>query len=97
MTERAFTRHGVTDQKIERHMMTAVRTSAPAIPVTGYGCPNGYEPSRLPNVLDNQLSDEDEVVILTRRPPLTPGRLLVPISVRGPQIQHSFTVSVLHA
>jgi hypothetical protein len=34
-------------------------------------------------LLDNRLADGDEVVRLTRRPPFTsPGRFLVPISVR---------------
>jgi hypothetical protein len=33
--------------------------------------------------LDNRLTDGGEVVSLTRRPPFTPGRFLVLISVRG--------------
>jgi hypothetical protein len=52
------------------------------LPVTGHGGPQSCETSRLPHFLDNQLTDGSEVV---RRAgsPLTPGRFLVLISVRG--------------
>jgi hypothetical protein len=43
----------------------------------------GCETSRLPHFLDSRLTDGGEVVSLTRRPPFTPGRFLVLISVRG--------------
>jgi hypothetical protein len=43
-----------------------------AIPVTGRGGPYGCETSRLPYILDNQLTDDGEVVSLTRRPSFTP-------------------------
>jgi hypothetical protein len=53
------------------------------VPVTDRGGPYGCETSRLPYFLDNRLTDGDEVVSLTRRPPFTPtGRFLVLISVR---------------
>jgi hypothetical protein len=54
-----------------------------AIPVTGREGPQGCETSRLPHFLDNRLTDGGEVVSYTRRPPFTPGRFLVLISVRG--------------
>jgi hypothetical protein len=38
------------------------------------------ETSRFPHFLDSRLTDEGEVVSLTRRPPSTPGRFLVLIS-----------------
>jgi hypothetical protein len=38
--------------------------------------------SKLPHFLDNWLTDGSEVVSLTHRPPFTPGRSLVLISVR---------------
>jgi hypothetical protein len=53
-----------------------------AIPVTGRGGPQGCETSRLPHFTDSRLTDGGEVS-LTRRPPLTPGKFLVLISVRG--------------
>jgi hypothetical protein len=56
------------------------------IPVTGRGGPYCCEMSRLPHFLDNRLTDGGEVVSLTRWPagrPLSPGRFLVLISVRG--------------
>jgi hypothetical protein len=37
----------------------------------------------LPHFLDNRLTDGGKVVILTRRPPFTPQKFLVLISVRG--------------
>jgi hypothetical protein len=54
-----------------------------AIPVTGRGGPQGCEMSRLTNFLDNRLTDSGEAVSLMHRPPFTPGRFLVLISVRG--------------
>jgi hypothetical protein len=42
-----------------------------AIPVTGRGGQDGCELLRLPQFPDNQLTDEGEVVSLTRRPPFT--------------------------
>jgi hypothetical protein len=53
-----------------------------AAPVTGRGGPQGWETSRLPHFLDNQLTDGGEVVSLMGRP-LPTGRFLVLISVRG--------------
>jgi hypothetical protein len=53
------------------------------IPVTDRGGSYGCETSRLPRFLHNQLSDGGEVVSLMHRPPLIPGRFLVPISIRG--------------
>jgi hypothetical protein len=54
------------------------------IPVTGREGPLGCEMSRLPYILDNRLTEGNEVVSLTRRPPFTPtGRFLALISVRG--------------
>jgi hypothetical protein len=38
------------------------------VSVTGRGCPQSCEMSRLPYFLDNQLTDVGEVVSLTRRP-----------------------------
>jgi hypothetical protein len=46
-----------------------------AIPVTGHRGPYGYETSRLPHFLDSRLTDGDEVVSLTHRPPFTPSRI----------------------
>jgi hypothetical protein len=43
-----------------------------AIPITGHGEPESCETSRLPHFLDNRLTDDGEVVNLTRRPPFTP-------------------------
>jgi hypothetical protein len=54
-----------------------------AIPVTGRDGPYGCETSRLPYFLENRLTDGGEVVSLTHRPPFTPTRFLVLISVRG--------------
>jgi hypothetical protein len=41
------------------------------IPITGRGGPYVFETSRLPHSLDNRLTDGDEVVSLTPRPPFT--------------------------
>jgi hypothetical protein len=46
-----------------------------SIPVTGRGGPQDCETSRLPYFVDNQLTDGDEVVSCTRRPPLTPRKI----------------------
>jgi hypothetical protein len=54
-----------------------------AIPVTGRRVPYGCATSRLSHFLDRLLTDGGEVVSLTNRPPFTPGRFLVLISVRG--------------
>jgi hypothetical protein len=56
-----------------------------AIPVTGRGGTQDCKTSRLSHFLDNRLTDGGEVVSLTRRPAAlySPGRFLVPISVRG--------------
>jgi hypothetical protein len=53
-----------------------------AISVTGRGDPEGCEPSRLSHFLDNRITDGAEVTLRAGRP-LTPGRILVLISVRG--------------
>jgi hypothetical protein len=54
-----------------------------AISVAGRGGPYGCETSRLPHFLDSGLTDGCEIVSLTRRPPLPPGKFQVLISVRG--------------
>jgi hypothetical protein len=48
-----------------------VQHKGEAIPVTGRAGPQGCETSRLPHVLPNRLTDDGEVVSLTRRPPFT--------------------------
>jgi hypothetical protein len=55
------------------------------IPVTARGGPYVYETSRLPHILDNRLTNGDELVSLTRRPAtIYPPRIFLPlISVRG--------------
>jgi hypothetical protein len=50
-------------------------------PVTGRGGTQGCETSRLPHFLDNPIRDGGKVVRLTRRPPFTPRKFLVFISV----------------
>jgi hypothetical protein len=52
-----------------------------AVPVKGHGGPQGCEMLRLPHSLDCWLTDGGEVVSLMCRPPFTPGRCLVFISV----------------
>jgi hypothetical protein len=49
-----------------------------AIPVTGREGPYGCEMSRLSHFLDNRLTDDGEVVSLTRRPPFNPRRMSRP-------------------
>jgi hypothetical protein len=44
-------------------------------PATGRGDPHGCETSRLLYFLDNRLTDDGEVVSLTRRPPFTPRKI----------------------
>ena len=46
-----------------------------AVPVTGHGVPQGFETSRLQHFLDNRLTDDGDVVSLTRRPPFTPRKI----------------------
>jgi hypothetical protein len=48
----------------------------------------------LPRFLDSRLTDGDEVVDLTRRPPLTPGRFPVFISIRGRVVPRGHCVAV---
>jgi hypothetical protein len=48
-----------------------IKRKGKAIPVTGHGGPYGYEASKLPNFLDNRLTDGGEVTSFTRRPPFT--------------------------
>jgi hypothetical protein len=43
-----------------------------AIPVTDRGGPEGCEWSRLPHFLESRLTDDGDVVNLTRRTPFTP-------------------------
>jgi hypothetical protein len=43
--------------------------------ITGRGCPQGCETSRLPHFLGNRLTDGGEVVSLKLRPPFTPRRI----------------------
>jgi hypothetical protein len=45
------------------------------IPVTGHGDPWGCETTRLPQFLDNRLTDGGEVVGLERQPPFTPRKI----------------------
>jgi hypothetical protein len=54
-----------------------------ALPVTGRGGPYNCERSRLPDFLDSRFTDGGEVLSLTRRPPFTPRRFLVLVSVKG--------------
>jgi hypothetical protein len=49
-----------------------VKVKRKAVPVTGRGGPQSCEASRIPHFLDNRLTDDGEVVSLTRRPPFTP-------------------------
>jgi hypothetical protein len=45
------------------------------IPITGRGGPHGCETPRLPPFLDSRLTDDGEVVSLTRSPPFTPRNI----------------------
>jgi hypothetical protein len=51
--------------------------------VTDRGGQYDCETTRLPHFPDNWFTDGGKVVNLTRRPPFTPERFLVLISVRG--------------
>jgi hypothetical protein len=42
-----------------------------AIPIPGHGGPYGCETLRVPQYLDNRLTDGGKVVSFTRRPPFT--------------------------
>jgi hypothetical protein len=48
------------------------------IPVTGRRCPYDCETLRLPQILDNRLTDGVEVISLTRRSYFTPRKILGP-------------------
>jgi hypothetical protein len=61
----------------------SVKIKGEIIPVMGRGGPQDCETPRLPNFLDNRFTDGGDVVSLTRRPPFTPGKFLVFISVRS--------------
>jgi hypothetical protein len=54
------------------HRTLWVPAKSKAIPVTGHEGPQGCEMSRLPHLLDNQLTEGSKVVSLTCRPPITP-------------------------
>jgi hypothetical protein len=74
---------GSEDWSILTHNKQFQNGKSKAIPVTDREGPYGCETSRLPHILDNRLTVGGDVVSLTRRPPFTPGRFLVLISVRG--------------
>jgi hypothetical protein len=57
------------------HRKTVKGTKGKAIPVTGRGGPYGSETSRLPQFLDNRLTDGGEFVSLTHRPRFTPRKI----------------------
>jgi hypothetical protein len=60
------------------------RCKGKGVHVIDRGGPWVYETSRLPEFLDNWLTDGGKVVTLTHRTPFTPpGRFLILISVRG--------------
>jgi hypothetical protein len=71
------------------HVQVSIKCKA--IPATRHGGPYDFETSRLPHFVDNLLTDSGEVVSLTRRPPFTPERFLVLISV-GYCVDHRATV-----
>jgi hypothetical protein len=52
-----------------------IKVKGKAIPVTGREGPEGFETSRLPQSIDNRLTDGDESVSPTRRPPFTPRKI----------------------
>jgi hypothetical protein len=54
--------------------MNEVKAKSKAIRVTGRGCPQGCETTRLPLSLDNHLTDGSEVVSLTSRPRFIPRK-----------------------
>jgi hypothetical protein len=45
------------------------------MPVIGRRGPQSCETSRLPHFLDNRITDDGEVVSLTRRPPFNPRKI----------------------
>jgi hypothetical protein len=45
------------------------------IPVTGHGGPQGFETSRLPHFLDNQLTDGGQVISLMHHLLFTPRKI----------------------
>jgi hypothetical protein len=58
------------------------------IPVTGFGCPQSCETSRIPHFLDSRFIHGGEVVSLTRWPPFPPaGGFRALISVKAESAQ----------
>jgi hypothetical protein len=55
--------------------MRGKKVKSKAITVTGREDPEGYETSRVPHFLDNQLTDGGEDIRLTIRPPFTPRKI----------------------
>jgi hypothetical protein len=60
-----------TDSTVDLLTIEKYFVMTSSIPVTGRGCPEGCETSRLPHFLDNRLKYGGEVVNLTRRPSFT--------------------------
>jgi hypothetical protein len=60
-----------------------VKVKSKGILVTGRGGPEVCEMLRFPHYLDSRLKHGGKFASLTRRPPFTPGKFLVIISVRG--------------
>jgi hypothetical protein len=60
-----------TEQKYEENNIKKGK----AIPVTGCGGPQGCEMSSLPHLLDNQLTDDSEVVSLMHQLPFPPRKI----------------------
>jgi hypothetical protein len=71
-----------TRKQPERNKAQVKGKKGKAIPVTDRGGPQGCETSGLPHFLHSRLTEGGDVS-LTCRPPLSPGRFLVLISVRG--------------
>jgi hypothetical protein len=59
-------------KRTEREREREIVKKSKAIPVTDSEVPYNCETSRLPNYLDNRLTDGGKVVSLKRRPPFTP-------------------------
>jgi hypothetical protein len=57
-----------------KYLLQWQRNEGKAIPVTGHGRPYGCKRSRLPNFLDNQLTDGGKFVSLTSRQLCTPQK-----------------------
>jgi hypothetical protein len=57
---------------MQKHDLDVKKKKGKAIPVPGHGGPWGCETLRVPQYLDNRLTDGGQVVSLTRRPPFTP-------------------------